>query len=159
MKTSQKKHSTSIRRTKTALTGAFVALATAFTLQSSNADIPDQPRANLSGMYQVAASTDPIFPMSDSQEWFLDFGEGTSRGVHSGTVAISLRENPNVKVRIMVWQYFPEQGVLLIGNQFDRGSTGAVAKGIWTIGADATRVVMLRDNVSVTLLKADSSDY
>lgn len=159
MKTSHKIAQTFLTRTSRVLTTACIAFAFAFTLQSTNADIPDRPRATLNGMYKVSSSTDPIFPMRERQEWFLDFGEGTSRGVHSGTVAVSLRENPNVKVRIMVWQYFPEQGALLIGNQFGRGSSGAVAKGIWTISADAFRILLLRDNVSVTLRRADSSDY
>jgi hypothetical protein len=110
-------------------------------------------------MYEVISSTDPIFPMREQRTWFLDFGKGTSSGDHSGTVAISLRQNPNVKSRIMVWQYFPEKGALLIGNQFERGSRKAVAKGVWSVGADENHVVMKRNSASVVLRKANPSDY
>ena len=84
--------------------------------QPLHAEVPASGSAEFRGMYKVASSTDPIFPMESNQEWFLDFGKGVSAGTLSGNVAVSLRQNPNVKVRIMAWQYFPEQTSLLIGN-------------------------------------------
>lgn len=139
------------------ISAILVTIALILSSQHSAADIPDRSsRTALSGMYQVSASTDPMFPMQQNQEWFLDFGEGTRNGAFSGTVAVSLRENPNVRVRIMVWQYFPEQGTLVIGNQTNRGSKGAVARAVWNIGANSQYVVLQRHNVNVTLRRADS---
>ena len=105
------------------------ALAT-LSVQAARADIPDRPRSSasmpaLAGMYKVVASTDPMFPSTGSKEWFLDFGEKT--GKNSGTVAVSLRENPSVRVRIMVWQSFPESANFVLGNQTQEGSKQAVA--------------------------------
>src|SRR5687768_9492563 len=84
----------------------FVYLATlitlVFSLQTSRADIPDRDRSQLSlaGMYKVAASTDPFFPIATGREWFMDFNSGITSEKSSGKVAVSLRQNPNVKVRI-----------------------------------------------------------
>src|SRR6478752_10591619 len=102
-----------------------------FSLSPTPADIPDRTSGTLKGMYQVTASTDPIFPLRENQEWFLDFGQGIRPQISSGSVAVSLRQNPNVRVRIMAWQYFPKQRVIVIGNPFAEGSRKAVAKGSW----------------------------
>src|SRR5687768_4557243 len=78
------------------------------TLSFTHADVPDRAGGQFRGMYQVTASTDPIFPLRENQQWFLDFGQGIRSRVSSGSVAVSLRQNPNVRVRILAWQYFPE---------------------------------------------------
>ena len=97
----------------------------------SRADVPDTGSREFCGMYQITSSTDPAFPMQARQEWFLDFGKGIRAGQMSGNVAVALRRNPNVKVRIMAWQYFPKQGMMVMGNPFAEGSNKAVAKGKW----------------------------
>lgn len=138
------------------VTGAVFATTLSF---SNAADIPDQTSGRFAGMYKVASSSDPIFPMGASEEWFLDFGKGISGGKMSGNVAVSLRRNPNVKVRIMAWQYFPEKGSLLIGNPFSEGSNKAVAKGVWQLEPTSNGVIFQRGNYQVVLRPADPGDY
>lgn len=138
---------------------AAIALVSAAGIHANLADIPDRPPVSLSGMYQVAASNDPLFPKTSAQEWFLDFGNGTQSGVTSGKVAVSLRQNPRVSVRIMVWQYFPREQALLIGNQTAEGSGRAVARGVWTMGQDADAIFLNRDNRTIVLKRADPQDY
>lgn len=135
------------------------ATALALSIQFSQADIPDRPVGDLRGMYKVSASSDPIFPLSGQQEWFLDFGTGTSAGKTSGNVAVSLRRNPSVRVRIMAWQFFPEQGNLLIGNPFHEGSGQAVARGNWQLRATLGGVIFERGGYQITLYPADPGDY
>jgi len=133
-------------------------------LQSVRADIPDRARPSLSGppqlagMYKVAASTDPFFPARQNVEWFLDFGKGTAEQ-NSGKVAVSLRQNPNVKVRIMVWQVFPQNSSLLLGNQTGEGSKQAVALADWKIRSHAKGVILERGSYQVVLHHADPADY
>lgn len=133
-------------------------------LQSVRADIPDRARPaaatppQLAGMYKVATSTDPFFPERQNVEWFLDFGKGTSEK-NSGKVAVSLRQNPNVKVRIMVWQMFPQNASLLLGNQTAEGSKQAVALADWKIRSHAKGVVLQRGSYQVVLHHADPADY
>jgi len=110
-------------------------------------------------MYQVASSNDPLFPMDRQQEWFLDFGKGIHGGVTSGKVAVSLRENPNVTVRILVWQYFPEKKALLIGNQTAEGSGRAVAKSAWTLTNDSDAIFLVRGRCTIVLARAAPEDY
>lgn len=135
-------------------TGAFAAGGTLAT-----ADIPDAPSARFGGMYKVASSNDPIFPMQANREWFLDFGKGVTAEKMSGSVAVSLRENPKVKVRIMAWQYFPKQESLIIGNPFSEGSTQAVARGVWKMTPISNGVIFHRENFKVVLRPADPGDY
>lgn len=140
----------------------MIAMVLAFSviaIQVSSADIPDVRPADINGMYKVSQSSDPIFPMVSGKEWFLDFGDGTLDGSVSGKVAVSLRENPNVKVRILVWQYFPDERALVIGNQFEEGSGGAVAKGVWELQNDLNDVHLTRSNHSVVLARAASTDF
>lgn len=137
----------------------IIAIISSIAIQTSPADIPDRERASLSGMYQVASSNDPLFPMDRQQEWFLDFGKGIHDGITSGKVAVSLRENPNVRVRIMVWQYFPEQRALLIGNQTAAGSGRAVARGVWTLGNDSGAIFLRTEKCTIVLKRADPDDY
>ena len=139
---------------------AFLSAALfAATLQFSQADIPDRASGEFSGMYKVASSNDPIFPMQAKQEWFLDFGKGITSGQFSGNVAVSLRQNPNVKVRIMAWQYFPKKGNIMIGNPYSEGSRQAVAKGNWQLRPIAEGVIFQRGNYQVVLHRADPADY
>lgn len=126
---------------------------------TASADIPDRGIPALRGMYQVSASNDPLFPMDRRQEWFLDFGKGIHNGISSGKVAVSLRENPNVSVRIMVWQYVPGERALFIGSQAAEGSGRAVTRGVWTLGTDSGTVFLLRGKCTIVLKRADPSDY
>ncbi len=138
-----------------------ICMAALFTLgmQVADADIPDQNTSGFAGMYKVAASNDPIFPMGEGQEWFLDFGTGIQQNKISGDVAVSLRQNPNVSVRIMAWQFFPAESSLAIGNPYSEGSRQAVAKGVWTMGATENAVIFQRGNYKVVLQAAAPSDY
>ncbi|RYD39068.1 MAG: hypothetical protein EOP85_16595 [Verrucomicrobiaceae bacterium] len=145
-----------ISRESLALFGAVAAFAFA---PVAHADIPDGSTGTLSGMYKIASSSDPIFPMEAGQEWFLDFGKGISAEKLSGSVAVSLRQNPNVKVRIMAWQYFPQQDKLVIGNTYSEGSRNAVARGIWTMSGAPRGVLFERDTFRVVLHRADPADY
>lgn len=138
---------------------AAIALVSAAAIHANLADIPDRKPVALGGMYQVAASNDPLFPKDSSQEWFLDFGNGTQSGVTSGKVAVSLRQNPRVSVRIMVWQYFPREQALLIGNQTAEGSARAVARGVWTMGNDSGAIFLNRENCTIVLKRANPGDY
>lgn len=137
----------------------MIALVSAAAIHSSVADFPDPEPVALSGMYQLVASNDPLFPKNSTQEWFLDFGKGIQNGITSGKVAVSLRENPRVSVRIMVWQYFPTEKALLIGNQTAEGSGRAVARAIWTLGNDSAAIFLQRENCTIVLKRADPQDY
>ncbi len=141
---------------KIALAGFAI---TALLTQAATADIPDRhrPMPAFSGMYKVVASSDPMFPATGNKEWFLDFG--LEAGKSSGTVAVSLRENPRVRVRIMVWQAFPEQNSLVLGNQTHEGSKSAVAMANWTVQNSPQGLVFNRGTYQVVLHQADASDY
>jgi hypothetical protein len=141
-------------------------LATAtLSLTIAGADIPDRDRpsrapAALSGMYQVVSSSDPLFPMDDSRkEWFLDFSEGTRSGKTSGRLAVSLRENPRVQVRILVWQIFPREGTLTIGNAMADGGRGAVALAQWNVTATNHGIALERDGLRIVLRRAQPADF
>jgi hypothetical protein len=155
--------STKTRRSNAGFT-VMLGLLMMFALQTVRADIPDRARSSatppqLSGMYKVAGSTDPFFPERPNVEWFLDFGNGTTAQTTSGKVAVSLRQNPNVKVRIMVWQFFPQNASLLLGNQYHEGSKQAVALADWKIRSHARGVVLERGSYQVVLHRADPADY
>jgi hypothetical protein len=142
------------------LSSFAAAVVLSMTLGSASADIPQSSSSEFRGMYKVAASNDPIFPMQANQEWFLDFGSGITQGKMSGSVAVSLRQNPHVKVRIMAWQYFPKQGVLVIGNPYSEGSKQAVAKGSWQMTATSSGGVSWdRGTYQVVLHRAERNDY
>ena len=87
----------------------------------------------------------------------MDFGDASRRT--SGKVAVSLRQNPNVKVRIMVWQVFPQSGSLILGNQTEEGSKSAVAVADWRITNITEGVLLERGNYQVVLHRADPADY
>jgi hypothetical protein len=124
-----------------------------------HADVPDQGDSNFSGMYKVASSNDPFFPIQSQQEYFVDFGDGTRHGKFSGKVAVSLRQNPNIKVRLMVWQYFPKEGNIRLGHQTHEGSKSAVVAADWQLQATTAGVLLERGNHQVLLRRADPKDY
>ncbi|MES2981861.1 MAG: hypothetical protein V4727_06070 [Verrucomicrobiota bacterium] len=149
-----------LRKASLAVIPTLAAIVSLFLIQISSADDkPYRGSIELSGMYKIISSTDPLFPTSASKEWFLDFGNGTQSGANSGKVAVSVRENPKVTVLIMVWQYFPQNGTLLIGNQYEEGSRKAVARGAWVIDTESSGILLARSNCSVVLHRADPSDY
>jgi hypothetical protein len=110
-------------------------------------------------MYKVAASSDPMFPMSETREYFLDFGKGIQAGKLSGSVAVSMRQNPKVQVRVMAWQYFPEQGKLVIGNPYSASSRNAVVRAMWDMRGDNNGVALNRLGYQLVLHRADPGDY
>jgi len=112
-----------------------------------------------SGIYQVVASSDPAFPHRDRTEWFMDFGNGTSTGKTSGKVAISMRQNPKVRVNIMAWEYFPRMQTLALGNQFHEGAKNAVAFGSWKIVSSSGGVQLERGAYQITLHRLEESIY
>ena len=118
-----------------------------------------QDSGQLQGIYKVSHSTDPLFPIRAQNEWFLDFGKGTLDGKFSGSVAVSLRQNPNVRVRIMAWQYFPNEGTIVIGNPFAEGSHQAVARGSWQMRPAAGGMAFERGTFKLVLKPADPADY
>ena len=130
-----------------------------FGISSAPADVLSPSTGDFSGIYKVTSSTDPIFPAAADCEWFMDFGGGFSAGKMSGNVAVSLRQNPNVKVRIMAWQYFPRQKSLIIGNPYSENSRNAVAKGVWKMRFVSDGVVFERGQYQVVLHRADPADY
>lgn len=156
---------TNTPRFATSLTALVTIILVAFSFQTTRAyDVPDRDRRTplapqLAGMYKVTASTDPFFPVASDREWFLDFGTGVSAQKTSGKVAVSLRQNPSVKVRIMVWQVYPQTGQLLLGNQFGEGSKGAVALADWQISNSSRGVVLERSGYQIVLEPAAASDY
>lgn len=138
-----------------ALMGAVILSASA----PARADIPDPSSGRFGGIYKVTSSTDPLFPATKTCEYFLDFGRGIQPDKLSGSVAVSERRNPKVKVRIMAWQYFPEQGKIVMGNPFAEGSRNAVAKGAWRMTGITKGVVLDRGNYQIVLHPADPTDY
>ncbi len=154
-----------IRRPITLLTLLIGAIIATFSLQSARADdIPDRDRRmasrpQLSGIYKVAASTDPFFPAATDREWFMDFGTGVTSSKTSGNVSVSLRQNPHVKVRLMVWQVFPQTNQLYLGNQFTEGSRQAVAVADWQISNVREGVLLERHGYQIVLRKVDPAEY
>lgn len=147
------------------LTAPFLALvAGLIALLPAGADIPDQKaplRAvpatpEISGIYQVVSSNDPMFSLGDGSEWFLDFGKAGRTG---GKVAVSRRQNPRVQVRVHVWQVFPEHGRLLIGNQFHEGARRAVAKAVWKVSSRHGDVILERNGRRVVLRRPAPDVY
>lgn len=139
------------------LAGIVACSSAAFLSLSATAaaGILNQPSRPFGGVYQVSSSSDPMFPASAKREYFLDFGEGGQ----SGNVAVSVRENPHVKVRIMAWQYFPSQAEILIGNPFSEGSNRAVARGVWKMKPVPDGMLLERGGYRVVLRTADPADY
>jgi len=124
------------------------------------ADIPDRPMPSataISGYYKVSSSSDPIFNTSGS-EWFLDFGKGAAVGKTSGSVAVSMRQNPNVRTRILVWQFFPASGNLVLGYQTAEGSKQAVMLATWKVTPTATGMILRRGEYQMVIHRAAEGD-
>jgi hypothetical protein len=126
-------------------------------IQSSITASPAPAAKRLQGIYQIVSSSDPIFPTQDQQEWFLDFGQGPDDGKNlSGTVAVSLRRNPHVRVKIMVWQYFPKEESLVIGSPYHEKSRQAVAAGTWQVQPGQAELRLQRDGCRIILRRTVS---
>ncbi len=138
-----------------ALAGMVIFAAAA----SLRAEVPSQGTGRIGGIYKVVSSTDPLFPATRSWEIFLDFGRGVQGDKTSGSVAVSFRQNPHVRVRIMAWQFFPEQGLLVMGNPYAEGSRNAVVKGAWRVTGTSGGVIFERGNYQIVLHRADPADY
>ncbi len=123
------------------------------------ADVPDATSARFGGLYKVASSTDPTIPATETREYFFDFGRGIQAENLSGSVAISVRQNPHVKIRMFVWQYFPETGKMVIGNPYAEGSRKAVAMGAWQMKGLANGVLFERGSYQIVLQRAAEGDY
>lgn len=150
----------SILRTFQSFLAAPVAtLVIAFTTSQLKADIPDRPVTDLQGIYKVAASNDPLFPVNRGKEWFLDFGSGLTSTTSSGPLTVSMRRNPDVSVRMMVWQFSRDQSALMIGNQFARGSRQAVAKGVWKVSQTSDGMVLNRNGRQLILFRPEPGEY
>jgi hypothetical protein len=124
---------------------------------SRAADFQPSRGEEFCGMYRIVSSNDPVFPMVAQQEWFLDFGGGIRPGRFSGSVAVSLRRNPNVKVRLMAWQYFPENGHIVLGNPFVEGDGKALARGAWELRIEGEGVIFKRGSYRVTLQRTEAT--
>lgn len=110
------------------------------------------------GYYKIVRSSDPMFPSDANKEYFLDFGHAIERGRTSGTVAVSLRENPRVQVKLLVWQLFPETSTLVIGAPEDENSRQAVALASWKVRTGAAGMILHRDQFQIALQRAQSTD-
>lgn len=97
--------------------------------------------------------------MGQGAEWFLDFGSGLTPYTSSGTVTVSLRQNPHVSVRPMVWEFFPGDSTIALGNQFERGATQAVARGIWRVSQTPSGLALDRGDVRFILFRPEPGDY
>lgn len=122
-------------------------------------DVPSVSASAFAGMYKVAASSDPMFPITETREYFLDFGKGVQPGKLSGSVAVSMRQNPRVQVRIMAWQYFPNGGTLVIGNPYAEGSRNAVVRAMWSMRGADKGVELNRLGYQLVLQRAEPGDY
>jgi hypothetical protein len=113
----------------------------------------------ITGVYKIVAGSDPLFPAASGHEWFFDFGRGMAQGKQSGKVSVSLRRNPAVQVRIMVWQVVPKQRRLLLGNTDAEGSNRAVARADWRVTQQSDAVVLERDGHRLVLQRPEPGDY
>ncbi|MGC4015030.1 MAG: hypothetical protein QM755_11030 [Luteolibacter sp.] len=137
---------------------AVVLLTTAPILRADLPDKPAGPRASVSGYFKVVFSTDPLFAMKQDREWFMDFGGGEQAGKHSGSLAVSLRQNPSVRVRMLVWQLYPDSSTLVVGNQTEEGSRKAVMLTNWKVYPNSTGLVLQRGDYQIGLRRADASE-
>lgn len=112
------------------------------------AGVPDQRAQSMpviSGVYQIVDGNDPLFPQEPGTEWFFDFGQGMAHGAFHGSVSVSVRQNPSVRVRIMVWQADPGQRRLLLGNTTTEvTSSRAVARADWRVSQRSNRIFLER---------------
>jgi len=73
-------------------------------------------------------------------------------------VAVSVRENPNVRVRILVWQLYRENGTLVIGNQTEEGSKSAVPLASFQVSSLPSGLLLERNNYQISLQRAAETD-
>ena len=59
---------------------------------------------------------------------------------------------------MLVWQYFPETGKMVIGNPYAEGSRKAVAMGAWQMKGLPNGVLFERGSYQIVLHPADESD-
>ncbi len=59
----------------------------------------------------------------------------------------------------MAWQYFPQQGTLVIGNPYSEGSGNAVVRAMWTMRGDNGGVALNRLDYQLVLHRAAPGDY
>ncbi|MBK1880875.1 hypothetical protein JIN85_00530 [Luteolibacter pohnpeiensis] len=144
------------RQSLKAVVTAFSIIISLGILQFAKADAP-ATSPELSGLYKVTASSDPLFPARQNTDWFLDFGKGVSAGNTSGNVAISMRQNPHVQVRLLVWQLFGSHN-LFIGAQTHEGSRQAVAVANWEVTRQGEALVFQRNSYQVVLKRATELD-
>lgn len=149
------KHTPVFRGARSVLLGCWLLILPGLTIaRATEAAVPES-KGRLAGFYKVVASNDPQFPVSPKREYFLDFGKGIQADRLSGSVAISQRENPVVRIPIVAWQYFPKNGSLAIGHPFAEGSCRAVAAGVWQLRASPGSAVLRRDRYQIVLRRAD----
>ncbi len=128
------------------LIAAAAVLATA---PAATADLPAAgpaaavQHAAFCGTYKISSSNDPAFPGIDHQEWFLDFGRRAPTRP-SGTVAVTARQNPHLKLRLRVWQFSPDTGMLRLGTQAAQASQHLVAAATWQVTTAAAGSLLLR---------------
>lgn len=96
--------------------------------------------------------------MDHGKQWFLDFGKANATGPDHGAVSISLRQNPNLRIRICAWQYFPKTSTLVIGNPTEPGSNHAVVRAYWKTRPHHTGIRLERGQSFVALRRADPAD-
>lgn len=138
--------------------GVLVSATIISEAMSARADTPDATSARFGGFYKVTSSTDPTIPAAGEREYFFDFGRGIQAGKLSGSVAISVRHNPHVQIRMFAWQYFPESGKMVIGNPYAEGSRKAVALGAWQMKGLADGVLFERGGYQIVLQRAAKGD-
>lgn len=115
-----------------------------FLAASAGAREPAAPTVQpaLHGLYRIRSSTDPAFPLDNNQDWFFDFAHGADSS--SGTLALTLRQNPNLRVRLLVWQFFPDSATLRLGRASARSSHEAITAATWQLARGAAGSLLLR---------------
>lgn len=138
--------------------GVFLGIIILALSLNVRADDSSSSSSRFGGLYKVSSSTDPSIPATETLEYFFDFGRVIQAGKLSGNVAISVRQNPDVKVRMMAWQYFPETGKIVIGNRYAEGSRKALALGAWQMKGISNGVLLERGGYQVVLHRAAAGD-
>jgi hypothetical protein len=127
--------------------------------RSAESGAPSSAAFRIGGIYKITSSNDPLFQVTPTREHFLDFGHGARQHLNSGSVSVSQRENPSVRVRMMAWEYFPERGLIALGNPFEPGSRKAVAAGVWRVQWISGGLVWQRGNHRIVLHRPKPGDY
>lgn len=96
--------------------------------------------------------------MDRGKEWFIDFGKVEVARMPHGSMSVSLRQNPNLQIRVFAWQYFPKTGTLVIGNPTEPGANQAVVRASWRVLTNQAGIRLERGQHEVALRRADPSD-